>query len=351
MATSAAGRAVASAKTAVRWREWYASKVPFVWTACGAAVVGSRLSDGDIVRRVAIVTLFTCWCGAFGHVANDFADRASDGAAGKLAPAARMTTTQAASILVLLAIAAMGTLALLAASGDDTWRGTMVAGAATLALAAAYSLSPLRLKVRGSAGIWSAAAAQRTLPMLVAILAIGRIDAATSVLMMVGQLAGMRWMLVHQMLDADNDQRSGVATWVGRVGVARARTTLRHAVLPLEIILVLIAVALMATRTPLLWLLPMLGLVASGAWAWKCRGVQSPYSLEGYARQPLAGFYQAIWPLGLFAALALGRPQLWIVVVAMVTWQHRVIGHGLAEFLRLKHRRAEASVSPVRSSV
>lgn len=313
----------------MRWREWYATKVPFVWAACAAAALSSPLDDGEIARRWAGVIVFTCLCAAFGHVANDFADRRCDQAAGRSTPAARLAPGPAAMVLVLLAAATIGVLATVAASPL-----AMASGVAAVALAAAYSLPPFRLKARRSAGIWSAAAAQRTLPMLVAFTTIGRVDAPALMLLLVAQLAGTRWMLVHQVIDAENDRRAGVETWVSVVGEARARIRLRGVVFPLECALLAATLWLDAMRTPVLWLLPVAGVLASAAWVWQCRGVQVPYSLEGYSRQPLAGFYQVIWPLGFSVALAMARPALWIAVPAFLAWEHRYIGHQLVACLR-----------------
>ena len=333
--TAPLGRVLASARVAVRWREWYATKVPFVWTACAAAALASPLADGEIVRRAAGVIVFTCLCGAFGHLANDFADRECDRAAGRLTPAGRMATAPATVLLLLLGAAAIGALATVAASPV-----AVAAGVAAIALAAAYSLPPFRLKARRSAGIWSAAAAQRTLPMLVAFTAISRMDAAAWALLLVAQLAGTRWILVHQVIDAGSDRRAGVATWVSVVGEARAGSVLRNVVFPLELVLLLAALWLQAARTPALWLLPVIGVLASGARVWQCRGLRAPYSLQGYARQPLAGFYQVIWPLGLSIALAFARPAMWVVGAAFLAWEHRYIGHQASGFLRLLRHRA-----------
>ena len=336
-------RMLAAAQTAVRWREWYASKVPFVWTACAAAALSSPLSDGEIVRRTAGVIVFTCLCGAFGHAANDFADRDCDRAAGKRTPVGRMATAPATAILMLLGLGAVGALAPVVASPAAVW-----AGVATVALAAAYSLPPFRLKARRSAGIWSAAAAQRTLPMLVAFTAIGRTDAAAWVLLLVAQLAGTRWMLVHQVIDADNDRRTGVPTWVSVAGETRAGFLLRRVVFPLELVLVLAAVWLQAVRTPAVWLLPAIGVLASGAWIWQCRGSQAPYSFHGFAGQPLAGFYLLIWPLGLSVALAFARPATWVVAAAFLAWEHRYISDRVAAWLRMLRQRAgQQAASPI----
>ncbi|MDQ3282313.1 MAG: UbiA family prenyltransferase [Acidobacteriota bacterium] len=325
---------------AVRWREWSASKIPFVWIACVAAALTSPLTDVEIVRRAAGVILFTCLCAAFGHVANDFADRDCDEAAGKRGPAGRLTKVRATIILLLLACAALTCLVLLAASRAAVW-----AGAVTVFVAAAYSLPPLRLKVRGAAGVWIAAAAQRTLPMFVAFIAIAPLNAAAWLLLAAAELAGTRWILVHQMLDADNDRKSGVATWVTVVGEERAASVLRNVVFPFELAFVMLAVLFEARQTPAMWWVALWALLGSGAWVWQCRGVQQPYSFDGYARQPLTGFYQVLWPLGLSIVLTFTRPALWFVAPAFIAWEHRYIAHRIVEWLRIL-RRQQREISP-----
>src|SRR3954469_14020310 len=142
----------ARALRAVRWGEWYASKLPFVWTACASAAAASSLDNGAVLRRSAAVILFTCLCGAFGHVANDHADRACDRLAGRLSPVAGLSPRAAWSAIAMLGAAAMGVLAIAAPPP-----AAAAAGAAALALAAVYSLPPLRFKQRGAAGLWAAA--------------------------------------------------------------------------------------------------------------------------------------------------------------------------------------------------
>lgn len=65
--------------------------------------------------------------------------------------------------------------------------------------------------------------------------------------------------------------------------------------------------------------------LASGVWAWLWRGVRAPHSLEGYGRQPLTGFYQAVWPIGASALLVASRPALWPVGAAFFLWEARFI--------------------------
>src|SRR4051794_38280639 len=123
---------------AVRWREWYASKVPFVWTACAVAAATSPLDDGTVLRRSALVIVFTCLCGAFGHLANDLADREDDRVAGKPSAVADVNPRTKGLAAAGCAVAAIG--ALLLVNGGSSMAA---AGALTVISAALYSLPPV----------------------------------------------------------------------------------------------------------------------------------------------------------------------------------------------------------------
>ncbi|MFL5385025.1 MAG: UbiA family prenyltransferase [Longimicrobiaceae bacterium] len=330
-------RALARARAAVRWDEWYDSKLPFAWTACASAAAGSPLGEGGVLRGTAAVILFTCLCAAFGHVANDHADRDCDRAAGRLTPAGALPTPVATLLLSALGAAALGALGVTA-----SWTAA-AAGSAAVALSAAYSLAPLRLKARGAAGVWSAAAAQRTLPVLVAFAALRGLDAEAWAFAAVAQLSGIRWILVHQLLDAANDRRAGIATYAAAAGEAHVRMLLRRVVFPLELLALVTALWIAAARTPAVWAVAAAGALASGVWVWLWGGVRAPYSLEGYGRQPLAGFYQVVWPIGASALLAASRPALWPVGAAFLLWEHHYVVSQLATCLRLVDRRASST--------
>lgn len=331
---AAAPAALSRVRVAVRWDEWYASKLPFAWTACASAAVASPLGPAAVLQRTAAVLLFTCVCAAFGYLANDHGDRECDRAAGRRAtPAAGLTEHAALLVLATLGAAALGALAAIPPAAA-------AAGVAALALSAAYSLGPLRLKERGAAGVWSAAAAQRTLPVLVAFAAFRPLDAEAWAFAAVAQLAGIRWMLVHQVADAANDRRAGVATYVAAAGVARARALLRRVVFPLECLAVATALWTASASMPAVWGVAAAEALASGVWAVLWLGVRRPYSLEGYDRQPLEGFYQAVWPIGAGALLAASRPALWPVGATFLLWEHRFVGHRLVTAFRLLRERA-----------
>jgi 4-hydroxybenzoate polyprenyltransferase len=287
-----------------------------------------------VLRRSAAVILFTCLCGAFGHLANDHSDRACDRLAGKRSAAADLGPKATAALLGALAAAALGTL---------YWAGrspaTAAAGVATLALAAAYSLAPLRLKQRGAAGLWSASAAQRTLPVLVAFAALGPVGKEALAFAASAQLAGLRWMLVHQLADVANDRRSRIATYVVAAGEDRARLWLRRLV-PLELAAIAAALWTVAPVMSGIWAIPAAGALASASWAALPHRPGRAYALEGYDRQPLAGFYQILWPLGSTILLAIARPALWPLGAAFLLWESAFIVSQLGKGLGALRGRA-----------
>lgn len=51
------------------------------------------------------------------------------------------------------------------------------------------------------------------------------------------------------------------------------------------------------------------------------QGSQSAFSLEGYARQPLADFYEIYWPLSLSLLLVISQPWLWPFPLVFILWR------------------------------
>jgi 4-hydroxybenzoate polyprenyltransferase len=329
--------ALARLRLAVRWEEWYASKLPFAWTACAAAAASSTLGDAAVLRRTAAVIVFTCLCAAFGHVANDHADRACDRLAGRRTPVSGLTRGAAHLLLAALALAALAALAL---AGSST--AADAAGMAALALSAAYSLPPLRLKKHGALGVWAAAAAQRPLPILLAFAALGHVGAEAWAFAAVAQLVGIRWMLVHQVADAANDRRAGVATYVAAAGECRARRLLARVLVPLEVVAIAFALWAASESVPRIWAVAVAAAVVSAGWVALSGRSRAPYSLDGYDRQPLAGFYHGVWPVGAGLLLAAARPALWPIAAAILVWQSRFIAHQVLTAGRLLRQRLAA---------
>jgi 4-hydroxybenzoate polyprenyltransferase len=188
-----------------RWREWAQSKLPYI------AATALLLAPSDVAtpRLLAMIGTVVPWA-AFGYGINDIADRYADERAAKQNRAAVLSEESCALFLLLTAGAAFGLSLLWAAD----WVGpTLVLTG--LALAAAYSLPPLRLKERGLVGVVAPAAAQWLLPVLALSAAErdGWKDPAAWSLGLVGLSIGVRWMGVHQLQDMAADRKAGLRTY------------------------------------------------------------------------------------------------------------------------------------------
>jgi 4-hydroxybenzoate polyprenyltransferase len=326
---------------AVRWREWYASKVPFAWTACAVAAASSPLGAHAILRRSALIIIFTCCCGAFGHLVNDLADRVADSAVGKRRELSDRDPRGIALLAGGCVAGAVGALILT----DGGW-ATIIAGTATVLSAALYSVPPVQLKRRGAAGVWSAAAAQRTLPVLTAFAAVSSVSSQAWAFAAVAQLAGLRAMLVHQIADAGADRRTHTPTYVVRAGEPRASRLLGRLVFPLELAAVLLAVWLEARTAPGAWLILAVGMLAAVAWAAVWPSPRDAFALQDSERQPLTDLYLLVWPLGASALLLADRPGLWPLGAAYAVWESRYLAARLKTTSRLLRARLRTLSDP-----
>src|SRR5689334_5081888 len=142
---SRVGRWLGTLGALTRWDEWYDQKLPmFLAAICYAAILRDHGAAAGPWQIVALLVLF-CLYAAFGHLVNDYADRDADRRAGKGKVIA--TLSEATAIAVVIVPLAVTVAIALASFGWDTVALILAA----LALSAAYSLPPLRLKTQGIA--------------------------------------------------------------------------------------------------------------------------------------------------------------------------------------------------------
>jgi len=152
-------RAVHRLAALVRWREWFDSKLPMFLIAMFYA--GLALPNVGIIElgRMGALLVLLCLYAAFGHLINDYSDRAIDLAAGKRR---LLSTWSERECQVALTVPCVSAIVIAAFTLDGSTIGLAVGAFLTAAL---YSLSPVRLKERGLLGWAAAALAQRTLPV------------------------------------------------------------------------------------------------------------------------------------------------------------------------------------------
>jgi cytochrome P450/4-hydroxybenzoate polyprenyltransferase len=297
----------------VRWREWYDSKLPFFLLAMSYAVLREPFPGLAQAYRMAALFVLLCCYAAFGHIINDYADREADRQTGKRKILANWS--EPAALLAIL-IPGAGTVAL--ALCFDT--RTVVVTLAAVAVAALYSLPPVRLKVRGILGWIAAAAAQRTLPLAIVFQALHGWDAVAVALCVLGSLIGLRFIIVHQLRDRTNDQRAGVATLATEQNPEQLLKVLR-VLFGLEIGCACVTVAAMA------YLEPPFAVAVLGYAVGLMVSVRRGKAISPLVYFVFGGFYHVIWPISMAVLLAVRNPLFLSVVfvtVALVQRQARL---------------------------
>lgn len=272
-----------------RVRDWSTSKIPF--HAAGIFLLAPPVLP---LFKSGLLLVVICAFFAFGYAINEVADRRCDRLAGKRNAAAELAVLSWLLFLLMAVGVTVGLSLMACRSSLVLW-----ADAGAIMLAVCYSLPPLRLKERFFWGLASAAAVQWSFPPLLVAIAMQRslIDPAVFCFAGLGFAIGMRWMAVHQYLDAAADLRSGVKTFATDGGS------------PMMVIWVAFAVELLALLS-VIWLWQPAGLYAAGGlilWLVFSVVVHSPSlrlrdSLAGFAQAPLAEYYFFLLPLSLVAS-------------------------------------------------
>lgn len=304
---------LAFARALVRWDEWYDSKIAFLLICMYYAALAQPAPGGQRLAEMAFLLVTLCAYAAFGHLVNDFSDREADRVAGKRNVLATLSD-QKGRAWVLGAAVIAGVLAL------PYWQqpAVLVSLISAYALAAFYSLPPLRLKERGAAGLVAAAVAQRTLPCLVVFYAMNFWNWTAVALCVLNTLIGARYILVHQILDAPNDARAGIRTFGTDHSADVLRAFLTRLLFPLELVSLAVVLLLMGRNIPAVWALAP----AYAAWTVIQRRRQ-PWRISPVSYSLLADLYYAYWPLLLSAVLVLRDVAFVGISIFTIVWLFR----------------------------
>jgi protein O-GlcNAc transferase len=327
---------LAFVRALVRWNEWYDSKIAFLLVCIYYAALSQPGPSGRLQAEMVLLLATLCIYAAFGHLVNDFSDREADRVAGKRNALATLSE-QKARVLVFVAA---GTGIVLA---PPYWQqpGVIVTLIAAYALAALYSLPPLRLKERGAAGLVAAAAAQRTLPCLVVFSAMNFWDWTAVALCVLNTLTGVRYIVVHQILDAHDDVRAGTDTFATTHDADFLRAVLRRWVFPLELVSLASAILLMGSTVPAVWGLALV----YAAWLVVRRRRQPQWRMSPVSYSLFADLYYGFWPLLLAMVLALNDPALIGALIFTIVWLFRNLSSSMSNAVSILHRRAASSDS------
>ena len=220
----------------IRWDHWGESKLPFGLWAIASGFGASNSSD---VSGVFITGGYTLFLLAFGFLYNDYCDVDYDVRAGKVRGVARLRVWTKPLPALTAFCCALGISFL----GDRS--DTMLMGAGLLC-AVIYSGGALRLKEKGIAGVISAAVTQWSVP---AIIAANRFNSWKDLwpFIIIGCLAGCRWMLIHQRVDFQNDIKSGQITFGTQSGLSIVTTAISWILRTEHLVIVLAVIYQLAT--------------------------------------------------------------------------------------------------------
>jgi 4-hydroxybenzoate polyprenyltransferase len=323
----------------IRWYEWWYSKVGpqflFVYLQISYRLHDPLYLPGTAYLTLLLLLISGCSAAAYGYLINDFFDKKVDECVGKRKLVATSSANRVRSILLVLIVCAVLPLLLLKSSGWVIMLLSLIFLAGTI-----YSAPPLRFKEHAVLGIVTASLAQRAIPTI--FVSFGFADPVS--LEFKGNLAliatgtllnfmiGLRWILIHQLLDGDNDKLAQVRTFVTKYGAKPARRLLKYVCLPLEIIF-LTSLLSMICRTGSALLPMLLPALLTAVAVYLCflvaRCRHDRNTAGKYRRLPLYAhapdqLYEVWLPAGYAVALALSNPAfLGFVFLYLILFLHR----------------------------
>jgi 4-hydroxybenzoate polyprenyltransferase len=240
----------------LRTADWWASKIP---PLLAVAYAGFLL--GDIPAPIALPALLRLLLAilavaGYGYVLNDVFDIDEDRRRGKANRVATLKRWQQAALLLLLASLALAPLVRGPFSTVSTFLAVM-----NLALPMLYSIPPIRLKERGILGLIADAMGVHVVPALFFAVSIAGLSERSGGWRMPGFIAatgfwalvaGLRGIIVHQMVDRRSDLDAGVKTFAGGIDPRTARNVLVRIIFPAELLALSILLLMIVPAAPIL---------------------------------------------------------------------------------------------------
>ncbi|WP_460981617.1 UbiA family prenyltransferase [Spirosoma fluminis] len=293
--------------------EWWGYKMaPLL--AVGYATVGVLNQPlWPLTAHFLLLVLALTVGAVFVSVLNDWTDLADDRMAGKTN---RLVGKPLLFVQVLLA------LCLAAGLGFTVyfWRLYPLSGLLYLGSWVAYSLyslAPVRLKIRGLAGILADALGAHVFPQLLIVSLVEHwVNQPVSLTWWVAvsswsMACGIRNILKHQLGDASADDRAGVRTLVSRWGWRRAHRLGAWVAFPVEVLAFGVMLMALGQAMPILFLIFYWGLEALRARFWQIR----PVILDPNQRIVFDEYYSIFFPVALLLTQCLRYPADGIVLV------------------------------------
>lgn len=307
--------------------EWWGYKVASVLATSYATVGLFKQPLWPLAPYLLLLTLALTIGAIYVSILNDWTDRADDQVAGKTNRLANKSKLFFGVTLGLFLVAGLGLAAYF-------WQLNPLSSLLYLgscAVYSLYSLPPIRLKVRGLAGVLADALGAHLFPNLFAVSLIGYWSGQSVPLfwwIAVGSWSlacGIRNILKHQLGDAAADKQAGVHTLVVRWGERRAHRLGIRVAFPLEVLALGGLLLMLGQGMPILFLLVYLGLEMLRARFWQIR----PVILDPDQRILFDEYYSIFLPLALLLTQCLRYPgDTYVLVIHCLFFGWHAISTG-----------------------
>lgn len=317
----------------IRWDDWYDSKLPLFFLACYYLLLIHHDVRLQNLVLLLFLGIFFSALASFGYMLNDYSDRFVDRGSGKENVMGSLSDWQQVLVLVTTL-----SISLIAFIPFYHYQFAVVSLFFSYISSILYSTRPFRLKEKGHWGIICVSLAQRVFPLLIifGIFEYFRLD--TVIFLALSFLIGLRWILIHQLLDRDKDIQTKVETFA----VSKAPERTYNVMLCFFIIEVISAVVLVGMITYTVHLmLPLL--IAYFLYElylyplWKKLGFKRV--LASYDFAPLADFYFFWLPLWMSILLGCLNSNFFIITAIEIVWKVRYIKFDIG-LIRLRRQRS-----------
>jgi 4-hydroxybenzoate polyprenyltransferase len=303
----------------IRWYDWYDSKLPLFFLAYYyLLIVHNEVHIQSLILLLPLGVFFASLA-SFGYMINDYFDKTVDRISGKENTLSLLTHWQ--QIIVLLVVLSIGLFTF-----TPFYQHKFAITFLFLCYLSSilYSAPLLRLKEKSIWGVLCVSLAQRVFPILIVFAIFEHFKFDTFVFAILSFLIGIRWILIHQILDYDKDIQADVETFA--VSSSPVKTyNLMLFFFGLEAIFALIFVGITYTAIPpILFVLIAYFLYELYLYPfWKKLGLRR--ILASYDFALLADFYYFWLPLLFSILLAFLNPWFFIIVGLEILWKTRYI--------------------------
>jgi len=300
----------------IRWDEWYDSKVAlFFFVYYYLSLIYNNVQSQNILLLLPL-GLFYISLASFGFMLNDYSDKFSDEVSGKVNIMNYLSNRQQTFGLAIALF-----IGLIAFIPFYHHKFAVIFVVLSYLSSILYSAHPFRLKGEGAWGIICASLAQWVLPALIVFSIFEHFELDTLLLAILSFFIGLRWILVHQLIDRNNDIQANIKTFAINESPTKIYYLMRF-LFAIELISMIGLIVVMIYTLSLTILLPILAYFAFELYIssfWKKLGFKR--IITSYDFAPLADLYFLWLPLWLSIMLGCLNPWFFIVTIIEILWK------------------------------